>query len=428
MAKISLFCKEKMDDNVKKSLNYLSKKKNILEISILPDVYQKEHTKIPSGITVVTKEVLLPEMLFGVGCGISVFTFRINEQIIKSNTTKIMDIICNSIKDKQSIEKIFKSIDTKNPILDFGEFIKSLDIINISDLWRNDIVSNMRFNLLKKEVFDEYVNWPEKDIGNAIIEGNHFIELQIIEEVYDKDYLNILGLSEGDILLMIHLEDEGLNTKIEKKFLDKYDHNEIKYNSKEGDELISLTNISQRYCFLNRIIIANTIFKSLKDKGINLEQVSFILNTTHSGIFKNQTKDGVKIYHTSGTTLALPPRNENLSGVIREKGQPLILPGALGMESYILKTSMGTNKSSLTVNHGLGRKISKEYARSNFKEEEVIKTFKYPEFIVKKVSNWDLVSQMSICYKDINEILGIMEKNDLVSKVAKLRPLGTIKG
>lgn len=426
--KISFFCEKNLNKGLKNTLEILAKKRDIEHISVLPDIYQKEHTNSPSGLTVVTKNLLLPKLLYGVGCGISLFKIDLGKDIPKENITKIMDIICSSIKNKELIKESIKSIKTINPILEFDQFLNDIDIKGISELWRNDTVSNMRFNLLRKDIFDEYVKWPQQDMGSVIIEGNHFIELQRIDEVYDECYLKTMGLSKTDYLLMIHLEDEGLNTQLETSFRKKHKSKKIRYPSKEAEEFITLTNISQRYCFLNRIILAKYIFNSLKNNGIKVNDINFILDTTHTGIFRKKTEEGVEIYHTSGTTLALPPGNENLSGIMREKGHPLILPGALGIESYILKTSFGTLKSSLSVNHGLGRKISKKYARTNFKEKEVVNTFKYPNIIIKKVSDWDLVSQMNICYKDINNVLRIMQNNNLALKVAKLQPLGTLKG
>lgn len=425
MNKISLFCEESLSENVKNSLEDLSIQKNVSQISVLPDVYQKEHTIWPTGITVVADDFIFPEIISGSGCGISVF--KIGSDISKTKNKKIMEIIYNSITDYKTINSYFNNLNINNSILNFNDFLNRFELNSITDPWRNDTQSEMRFKTLEESLIEEYLTSDLTNKGRVIIEGNHFVELQSVEEIYDPNYMKLIGLSKGDILLTLHFEDEGLNIQMEEKFKKKYNLKEIKFPSQEAEEFITLTNIGQRYCFMNRIIIGKYILNQIKKEKINTEE-SFILDTTHTGLFKEESERNTKIYHTSGTTIALPPNHLKLKEKIREFGQPLLLPGALGIESYLMKSSYGTINSSYTINHGLGRKISKEYARSNYSEDQVRESFKYPDLIVRKISDWDLVSQMNTCYKDINSVLKTLYYNNLALKVAKLQPLGTLKG
>ncbi|MBI4981382.1 RtcB family protein [Candidatus Woesearchaeota archaeon] len=426
--KIKIFAQEISGGKVEESLQKLFSNDNVLNISCLPDFYQKEHTKWPSGITVVAKDTILPNLLEGVGCGISLFKLKTDDSFEKEKLKEIMELIAKSIKDIDIIRKSAELFKQPESIIQFQDYLILSEIGHIGEKWRNDTLSEIRFNQLDEKIFNEYVDWPPRDMGLALIEGNHFIEIQEVEEIFNQKFSEILQIDKGDILLMIHLESEGLNLELEKKFNKKYSDKKITYPSKEANEYISLTNISQRYCLMNRIIIARAIIESLKKKNFGIEELSFVFDVTHCGIFKRKENGKIKLYHHTGASPALPPGDVNLSKIIRSSGQPLILPGALGTESYILKSSEGTTNSSFTINHGLGRKISKAYARANFKEEDVPKTFKYKDMQVKQVSGGDLASQMNTCYKDISKILEIITKNNLATKVAKVKPLGIIKG
>lgn len=425
MSKISLFCGEEPSEIVKKSIEDLSNHQKVKQISVLPDVYQKEHTMWPSGITVVTEDMILPDIIYGVGCGISLF--RLGPDISAKTIENIMDIIHTCVRDYEVLNTYFDRANIKATLLDFDGFLDGSGFNSITDSWRNDTQSDMRFGTLEECLVDEYIPCDITKRGSVIIEGNHFVELQRVEVVYDPEYMAIMSLSKGDVLLTLHFEDEGLNTQMEERFKRRYGLREISYPSSEAEEFITLTNIGQRYCFMNRVMIAKYIIDTIRKKRISTD-TSFILDTTHTGLFKEETEYNTQIYHTSGTTIALPPNHDKMKERIRPFGQPLVLPGALGIESYLLRSSNGTLNSSLSVNHGLGRRVSKAYARSNYSEDQVKGTFKYPDLVIRKVSDWDLVSQMNNCYKNIDAVLEVMQYYDLALKVAKLEPLGTLKG
>jgi RNA-splicing ligase RtcB len=422
-SKIKSFCGGPLDSKVIASVSELASNDNVRGVTCHPDIYQKEHTIWPSGITVKTNGIILPDLLEGIGCGISVFRLSPYESFDHSQLGAIVETIAKAVRDADLIRESSGVFNDSDSLLRLEYYLHKVGITNLQEIWRNDTFSRIRFPNLDDETLAEYIDWPPKDMGFPFIEGNHFIELQEVENVYDSQTLEALGISHRDVLLMLHMESEGLNISVEKQFKKKHEGN-IEYPSSTADEYLSLSNLCQRYCLMNRVVVARAIQDVLHQKGLLDGNLEFVFETTHCGLFE---RDGL-IYHHTGASLALPPGDNMLDGVARETGQPLILPGALGIESYILTASNGTANSDFTVNHGLGRRISKKYARSHYREEDVRSTFKYPDLLIHQVSGMDLVSQMSTCYKDIGEVLSIMQYNDFARKAAKLKPLGCIKG
>jgi len=280
--------------------------------------------------------------------------------------------------------------------------------------------------------------------------GNHFLELDVVEEIYDPQVADVFGLWEGQIVVQIHCGSRGLGHQVCSDYVRRLQSAVQKYNihlpdrelvcapidSPEGQAYYGAMACAANYAFVNRQILAVGVrqaFERVLAGKVSEFDLFQIYDVTHNvAKFEEHEVDGRSIrlcVHRKGATRAFAPGYEGLPADYRDVGQPVLVPGSMGTASYVL---VGTQKAmELTFGstcHGAGRVMSRRQATREVHGRELRNQLESQGIVVRAGSNKGLAEEAPLAYKDVSRVVEAVHSMDVSRKVARLQPLGVIKG
>lgn len=280
--------------------------------------------------------------------------------------------------------------------------------------------------------------------------GNHFTEIQYVDEIYDEKVANSLGLFRNQITVMIHTGSRGFGHQVCTDFLEVMQRAVQKYrielpdrelacapfDSPEGRDYFSAMKASANYAWANRQYIMHWVMESfIKVLGTGPKTIgmSLVYDVAHNiAKIEEHIIDGKKIkviVHRKGATRAFAPGHPELPEVYRNTGQPVIIPGDMGRASFVLiGTESGMKESFGSTCHGAGRILSRHQAIKRAKGRAIWREMEDRGIIVRATGRGTLAEEMPEAYKDISNVVDVVHRAGLSKKVARLRPLGVIKG
>lgn len=291
----------------------------------------------------------------------------------------------------------------------------------------------------------EHAKLRGKDQLGTLGSGNHFVEVETVEEVYDTDIAEKFGLSAGQIVVLIHCGSRGLGHQVATDYIRLMLQNLQKHgitlpdrelacaplSSVEGRNYFGAMCAAANYAWANRQMIAweaGNVFSELFG-----EVPTTLYDVAHNiaKIEDHQIDGELKkvIVHRKGATRAFGPGSHELSGEFKSTGQPVLIPGSMGTASYVLA---GTNEGMLEAFgsscHGAGRKMSRHAALKKVEGQKLKAELEYKGIFVRSGSLKGLAEEAPLAYKDVNEVVSVVKSAGIARKVAKLRPLVVIKG
>ncbi|MBN1396571.1 MAG: RtcB family protein [Bacteroidetes bacterium] len=285
-----------------------------------------------------------------------------------------------------------------------------------------------------------------KDQLGTLGSGNHFVEIQYISEIFDEQAAAVFGLGMDQIVMMIHSGSRGLGHQVCTDYLEVMQEAMPKYKikavdrqlacvpvrSKEGQSYLKAMAAAANFAFANRQMISHWARKSFK-QVIGRGELRLIYDVAHN-IAKEEehTIDGRKIkvlVHRKGATRAFPARHHGIPDDYFETGQPVLIPGSMGTCSYVM---VGTEKAMSetfgSICHGAGRVMSRHAAKKDTSAEQLIARLKEKGIHVRGASKSGLSEEKPEAYKDVRVVVDIVHNAGIARKVAKMVPIGVIKG
>lgn len=281
--------------------------------------------------------------------------------------------------------------------------------------------------------------------------GNHFLEVQYVEEIYNEEAAKELGILKDQIVILIHCGSRGLGHQVCTDYVHVMQEAMKKYgiqildrelactfiNSPEGKDYLRAMNAAANFAWANRQCITQNTRKAFyKLFGeINIDQVYDVAHNI-AKIETHKIPDGTGalhelpvLVHRKGATRAFAPGNKELDERFKKTGQPILIPGDMGRYSYLLVGKQGAMDESFgSVCHGAGRALSRTQAKKLASAEEIKEKLKEKGIIVKSTTKAGLTEEISEAYKDVKDIVSVVQDAGLASIVAKLRPIGVVKG
>jgi tRNA-splicing ligase RtcB (3'-phosphate/5'-hydroxy nucleic acid ligase) len=280
--------------------------------------------------------------------------------------------------------------------------------------------------------------------------GNHFLEVQYVDEIYDERAANTLGLFKDHVTVMIHTGSRGFGHQVCTDFIDIMERAISKYgivlpdkelscaplDSPEARDYLAAMRAAANYAWANRQCIMHwtreaflKVFQT-SPKKLGLE---LIYDVAHNIAKMEDHEVGGQeiklVVHRKGATRAFPPGHPELPEIYRALGQPVLIPGDMGRASFVL---LGTEKAMKetfgSTCHGAGRVMSRHQAIKKAKGRAVWREMEDKGIIVRSAGRETLAEEMSEAYKDISSVVDVVHRAGISKKVAKLRPLGVIKG
>jgi len=304
-----------------------------------------------------------------------------------------------------------------------------------------------------KEANPEKVSVKAKERGapqlGSLGAGNHFLEIQRVDKIYLPEVAKVFGIErEGQATVMIHTGSRGLGHQVCTDYLrilnqafgyeiKKLPDRELIYapaGTKECEDYFQAMSCAANFGFCNRQMIMHWVRESIEEV-LELSEDDVGLELVY-GVAHNIAKieeheiDGkkVKVYvHRKGATRAFPPGHPDLPKEYKV-GQPVIIPGAMATASYVLVGTETARETFYSTAHGAGRTRSRKKMLKEFRGEEVARRMAQ-KGILSRPASWKVMSEeASEAYKDIDEVARVTEEAGISNRVARLVPLGVVKG
>jgi len=280
--------------------------------------------------------------------------------------------------------------------------------------------------------------------------GNHFCEVQVVEEVFDAQAAAAFGLEEGLVTFMIHCGSRGLGYQVCDDFLDlmrlaakKYGISlpdpqlvSVPVGSPEGERYLGAMRAAANFAWANRQVIMALVERAVaRVFGGDRQSLGFrlVYDVAHNiAKVEEHLVEGRKrkvIVHRKGATRAFPAGHPETPQPYQEVGQPVLVPGDMGRASYVL---VGTEKAMAqcfgSSAHGAGRMLSRTAARRSAGHRNLVREMGEQGVIVAARSPKTLAEEMPEAYKDVSLVVEALEAAGIARAVAKLRPIGVVKG
>lgn len=280
--------------------------------------------------------------------------------------------------------------------------------------------------------------------------GNHFIEIEVVDQVFDPVAARAMGLTEGNLTVQIHCGSRGFGHQICTDFVQAFQGLPQRYgihladrelvcaplDSKEGQAYLAAMRCAANYAFVNRQILADAARRAFeaalagKVKHFDLRQVYDIAHNL-AKIEIHDLPDGLTkvCMHRKGATRAFGPHSEGLPEQYREIGQPVLVPGSMGTASWVLTGSAASAQLSYgSCCHGAGRVMSRARAKKVVHGDELRRELEGEGIHVRAGSLSGLAEEAPQAYKDVDAVVETVVGAGIAKKVARLRPVAVIKG
>ncbi|MCX7975163.1 MAG: RtcB family protein [Candidatus Aminicenantes bacterium] len=276
--------------------------------------------------------------------------------------------------------------------------------------------------------------------------GNHFLEIQKVEKIYNREIAKVFGIDEeGQILVMIHCGSRGLGHQVATDFIELME-NKIGHKGLPDRELINApikSPLGQQYyksmcaavnyAFANRQMIAHwvrDVFAKVLGSSVGMRQIYDVChNVAKIEKHKIDGKEKLVCIHRKGATRSFGPGRPEIPEIYRPYGQPVIIPGSMGTASYILVgTKEAEELSFSSTAHGAGRVMSRNEALRRFRGEQIRDQLLAKGIELQSTSLKGVAEEASAAYKDVDEVVRTSHEVGIGRLVAKVVPVGVMKG
>ncbi len=275
--------------------------------------------------------------------------------------------------------------------------------------------------------------------------GNHFLELQRVDQVLEREAADAFGLRLGQVTVLIHSGSRGLGHQVCTDFVKRMDAQLKHYgielpdrqlscaplSSPEGRAYLGAMAAAANFAWANRAAIAHRVREAIaqvlgRDVALNTRQV---YDVAHN-VAKLEQHGGRSVcVHRKGATRAFPPGHGDLPPEYRQAGQPVFIPGSMGTASFVLAGRDGSMRRSFgTTCHGAGRRLSRTAVRKAVDGGVLRRRLEDQGITVRALSARGLAEEAPEAYKDVDRVVDVVERAGLAERVARLRPIGVVKG
>ena len=387
---------------------------------------------------------------FDINCGVRLIRTNLIAEEIRPKLPKLMDLLFELIP--AGVGQKGKIRVKKNELAEiYSKGAKHM--VEKGFGWKKDLEKIEEKGEMKKansEKISEKAFKRGMPQAGTLGAGNHFVEIQAVEKIFDEDTAKSFGLFEGQAVLMLHSGSRGTGHQIAtdyinvmQKAMKKYD---IKVNdrqlacapieSQEGIDYLEAMWCGVNYAFANRQAMSHWVREGFEQifgqdaESLGMEVVYDICHNVAK--FEKHVVNGKKkelLIHRKGATRAMPAGREENPSVYSKTGHPAIIPGSMGTASYILVgTETGLKESFASVCHGAGRTMSRHEARRKKSGAQVKKELEAKGKVIKEKSSAGLAEEMPEAYKDIDEVIESVVLSGIGKKIARNVPLAVMKG
>lgn len=387
---------------------------------------------------------------YDINCGVRLLRSNLTEQLVRSKLKDIVNDLFSSIPSgvgskgavrlnpSQLDEVLVKGV---NWAIDNG-----YGSTNDADVCEeNGQIANADPN----KVSDKARKRGAPQLG-SLGSGNHFLEIQKVAKVHDEEAAKRMGLTEGTITVLIHCGSRGFGhqvcsdyLRVSEQAMEKYDITLpdrelacVPNTSEEGESYRKAMFSALNFAWSNRQMITHWTRKSFErvfnqsEADLDMELVYDVShNIAKVEKHKVDGKERKLVVHRKGATRAFPANRDEIPSKYRDLGQPVLVPGSMGTSSWVLLGQPNSMDLSFgSTAHGAGRTMSRSKARRDYTESDVKKSLNDKGVFLKALTRNGVVEETPQAYKDVDSVVNVSHDLGIATKVAKLVPIGVIKG
>ncbi|MBW2590501.1 MAG: RtcB family protein [Deltaproteobacteria bacterium] len=387
---------------------------------------------------------------YDINCGVRLATTALVEKEVRPKLKDLVNSLYQNIPSGVgSTGSIKLSVKEEKKVLKQGSrwavsqgYGNDMDIEHTED---NGCMPNADPDVLSNRALER----GRKQLG-TLGSGNHFVEVGVVEAVYDQKAANVFGLFEGQVTLMLHTGSRGLGYQICDDFLAFMTKhvNKLGFNlpdrqlscamiqSEQGMRYYNAMACGANYAWANRQILlhrSRDVFSKVFGIGPRNLQMNLVYDVCHNIAKKEEhVIDGKKRFvcvHRKGATRSFPPGHPAVCDDYRDVGQPILIPGDMGTASYVLAgTQKAMEETFGSTCHGAGRVMSRKAAKKASKGRAIQRELEDKGILVRWTGRSTLAEEMPDAYKDISQVVEVVHGAGISKKVAKLRPIAVVKG
>ena len=385
---------------------------------------------------------------FDINCGMRLLKSEYSEREIKPHLEDLAAEIQKEVPSglgrgrqiKLSVEQIEKILEGGSQKLVEQGYGEKEDVENCE--------ANGKLEWADAEAVSSYAKNRGRDQVGTLGSGNHFLELQRVEEIFDEKEADAFGLFKDQIVIMIHTGSRGLGHQVCTDYLREFiplmtqkykirvpdrEFACVPFNSPEGQRYFGAMASAANYAWANRQMITHFIRKAWKSVlGEKALSLTSLYDVAHNIIkiekYNIDGKETEVAVHRKGATRAFPPGHPEIPKQYQAVGQPVLIPGSMGTASYVLVGTEEGKEAWYSTCHGSGRTMSRHEAMRRVSGQEVVKSLESKGIIVKCWSLRGIAEEAPIAYKNIHDVVDVVHKAGLSKRVARLVPLAVIKG
>ena len=444
------------DRSLEQAVNAATLPGLVHRVVVMPDMHQGygfpiggvAATQLPSG-------VISPGAIgYDINCGVRLLASTIDAKSARSRldalATRLNQVCPSGVGTDGAIQLNFQELELvlregSRWALDKG-YANESDLVNTEDNGCLDAAD-------PHQVSDRARQRGRLQLG-SLGAGNHFIEVDVVESVFDLSVASAYGLVEGCLVVQIHCGSRGLGHQVCTDFVQQFQGAVHRYginlpdrelvcaplDSPEGQAYLGAMRSAANFAFANRQVLAHLIRKSFLDvfkgsEGAGRDSLSLhqVYDLCHNiGKIEEYTFHGKRMQvcvHRKGATRAFGPGDLHLPPEYRPYGQPVLVPGSMGTASWVLvgtETSMERSFSSCC--HGAGRTMSRARAKHEVRGDDLRRELESSHIYIRAGSLPGLAEEAPRAYKDVDAVVEVVTASGIARKVARLRPLVVVKG
>ena len=387
---------------------------------------------------------------YDINCGVRLLRSNLTEQTVRSKlkelVTDLFSSIPSGVGSKGAVKLTHSELDEVlvngvNWAIDHG--YGSSDDSSVCE--ENGQIQNADPNA----VSDKARKRGAPQLG-SLGSGNHFLEVQKVAEIHDEEAANRMGIKEGTITILIHCGSRGFGhqvcsdyLRVAEQAMEKYGINLpdrelacVPNNSEEGESYRKAMFAALNFAWSNRQMLTHwtrNSFQRVFNQSESDLDMKLVYDVAHNIAKVEKHKiDGKErnlVVHRKGATRAFPANRNEVPSKYRDLGQPVLVPGSMGTASWILLGQPNSMDLSFgSTAHGAGRTMSRSKARRNYTEENVKKSLNDNGIFIKALTRDGVVEEAPQAYKDVDAVVNVSHNLGIATKVAKLVPIGVIKG
>ncbi len=385
---------------------------------------------------------------YDINCGVRVLKTNLKKDEVRSSVSKLIDSLFNNVPSGVGSKARVKfDKDELSEILQMGAEWP----VEQGYGWEKDLETleeNGSMNGDPDKISEKAMNRGKSQVG-SLGSGNHFLELQYVDKIFDSKVADVYGLEEGQVTLMIHTGSRGFGHQVCSDYLRTIEKAAKKYNlplpvkelvsapinSREGQDYYKAMQAAANFAWANRQMIthwARESFSGVFDRPPEDLDMEILYDVAHN-IAKEETHkvDGKKkklMMHRKGSTRSFGAGRKEIPRKYRDVGQPVLIPGDMGTASYVLSGLEKGDKTFGSTAHGAGRLMSRTAATNEFWGGDVKDDLGREGIYVRSASMKTVAEEAPGAYKDIDDVIKVTEKAGISSPVARLKPMGVAKG